>query len=197
MKTPGITAFHTLLYFLKIHEAHTQTTQKEREALSKYSSGKKKAVEIGVYEGVNTRIIAQHLDSQGVLYAVDPFFRGRIGICWNEFIARGEIRRGKVKNVVQFVHATSHEATQTLKGQFDFIFIDADHSYEGIKSDWEDWSPRIEKEGIIALHDTQVPDHDASIAQLGSYRFFQEHIRQDARFEILKQTDSLSILKRK
>lgn len=36
---------------------------------------------------------------------------------------------------------------------YDFIFIDADHSYEGVKSDWEHYRYLINKGGVIAFHD--------------------------------------------
>lgn len=35
----------------------------------------------------------------------------------------------------------------------DFLFIDADHSYEGVKRDFELYSPLVKQSGIIALHD--------------------------------------------
>jgi len=37
--------------------------------------------------------------------------------------------------------------------QLDFIFIDGDHSYEGVKKDFEMYSPLVKKRGIIAFHD--------------------------------------------
>lgn len=36
---------------------------------------------------------------------------------------------------------------------YDFIFIDADHSYEGVKADWEYYRYLINKNGVIAFHD--------------------------------------------
>lgn len=36
---------------------------------------------------------------------------------------------------------------------FDFLFIDGDHSFEGVKKDFEDYSPFVKKSGIIVFHD--------------------------------------------
>ena len=36
---------------------------------------------------------------------------------------------------------------------FNFIFIDGDHSYKGVRQDFEKYSPLVEKGGIIAFHD--------------------------------------------
>lgn len=37
--------------------------------------------------------------------------------------------------------------------KLDFLFIDGDHSYEGVKQDFLDYIPFIKKNGIIAFHD--------------------------------------------
>lgn len=43
---------------------------------------------------------------------------------------------------------------RVLKGQqVDFLFIDGDHSIEGVTSDWESFSPFVHSGGIVAFHD--------------------------------------------
>lgn len=37
--------------------------------------------------------------------------------------------------------------------QIDFLFIDGDHSYEGVKKDFEMYSSLVKNDGIIAFHD--------------------------------------------
>lgn len=197
MPTRGRAAIHSLRFFLSLDEADTQTTPSEREVVLRYARGKKRAVEIGVYEAVNTRLIAEALDEDGVLYAIDPFFTGIIPVSWCELIARHNMRRSKAKQRVQFVKALSWEACKEIEGSFDFIFIDGDHSLEGIKRDWADWSQRVKPGGIIALHDTAVPDHDSSVEDLGSYQYFQREISSDDRFCIIDRIDSINVLERK
>lgn len=53
-------------------------------------------------------------------------------------------------------HSTeSQEKVKSLLGdkQIDFLFIDGDHSYEGVKRDYELYSPLVRSGGLIALHD--------------------------------------------
>lgn len=40
--------------------------------------------------------------------------------------------------------------------EIDFLFIDGDHSYGGVKQDWKMYSPLVREGGIIALHDIKV-----------------------------------------
>jgi predicted O-methyltransferase YrrM len=35
----------------------------------------------------------------------------------------------------------------------DFLFVDADHTYDGVTADLEAWYPHMKERGIIALHD--------------------------------------------
>jgi predicted O-methyltransferase YrrM len=49
---------------------------------------------------------------------------------------------------------TLEEVKKILNGkELDFLFIDGDHSYEGVKKDFEMYSPLVRKGGIIAFHD--------------------------------------------
>jgi predicted O-methyltransferase YrrM len=49
-------------------------------------------------------------------------------------------------------HVVDAVATQ-LNDEVDFMFIDGDHTYEGVKKDWELYSPMVRKGGVIAFHD--------------------------------------------
>ncbi|MEM8911822.1 MAG: class I SAM-dependent methyltransferase [Planctomycetota bacterium] len=186
---------HTCKYWLGIDSAATQTTAAERDAIRTYAAGKKRAVEIGVFQGVTTGVIAKSLSDAATLFAVDPFPPGRMGICWGKLIAKREAFQSQPACNIEFVEDFSHVAAERLTGDFDFIFVDGDHSREGIIRDWNDWAPRVAKDGIIALHDSLVPDHNPNVANLGSHQYFVETIQHDKRFEVVHQVDSLAVLR--
>jgi predicted O-methyltransferase YrrM len=49
----------------------------------------------------------------------------------------------------------------------DFLFIDGDHTYTGVKKDYEMYQEFVKPSGIIALHDiTQHPDGGSHVDQL-------------------------------
>ena len=190
----GNAFIHYVKYLLGIENPETQTTINERAVIREFSKNAKCCVEIGVFEGVNTVIIAESMDPEGMLYGIDPFFKGRLGVSYHELITRRSIAKSKSGKRIKLLPVFSYDAVHDVPDQIDFIFIDGDHSYEGIKRDWEDWSEKIRPGGVIALHDTSVPDHDPSISQLGSFKFYNEIIISDPRFKTVSTVDSLNIL---
>ena len=52
----------------------------------------------------------------------------------------------------------SHKAAKKVEDHsLDFVFIDGNHSYEGVKSDIKLWLPKIKKGGFISGHDLNHP----------------------------------------
>jgi predicted O-methyltransferase YrrM len=69
------------------------------------------------------------------------------------------------KNTIQLLRGDSHsqetvsKLQEALKGdKIDFLFIDGDHTYEGVKRDFEIYSPLVKKGGLVVFHD--VAHHD-------------------------------------
>ena len=77
----GSAAFHYIGVVAGLYRPETQTTQAEREVLASFLPGAKRIVEIGVFEGFTTRMLAEHADADSIIYGIDPFFVGRLGIC--------------------------------------------------------------------------------------------------------------------
>jgi predicted O-methyltransferase YrrM len=191
-----------LVHFLKwqvgLAAAQTQTTFAERDCLARQAQGKRCLVEIGVWHGVSTCRLRTAMADSGVLYAVDPYPVGRLGVSFPRRIARAEVRR--VSNGrVEWIRLTGVEAARTLAanlaGKVDFVFIDGDHSYDGLRGDWEGWAPLLAPGGVVALHDSRSTSA-RPIDDAGSVRYTQEVIRADQRFAVTDEIDSLTVLRR-
>lgn len=66
--------------------------------------------------------------------------------------------------------STLAEVKRRLMGEpVDFLFIDGDHSPEGVRQDFEIYAPLVRKGGIVGLHDIQP--HPGS---MGVHEFWRE-----------------------
>ena len=104
---------------------------------------------------LNPKVIVEiGCDGGGSLATWQQAFRPAvlIGI---DFYRRPELYDYKVI----FADSTSPEAIETLKKYLgntliDFLFIDGDHHYWGVKKDFQNYEPLVRKGGMIAFHDT-------------------------------------------
>ena len=122
---------------------------------------------------------------------IDPFPGGRLGVSYQRPIAHGEVRRIPNGTVVWLRTTGSQAASdpRVVTAPFDFIFVDGDHTFEGLQADWEAWARHASD--IIALHDV------IGAAEQGSVRFARERIFTDPRFAVLKTVGCLAVLKRR
>ena len=57
--------------------------------------------------------------------------------------------------------------------KIDYLHIDGDHSYEGVKNDFELYSEIVSENGIITIHDTDQKYHDTFIVTEDAKKDFQ------------------------
>ena len=191
-----LNSIHFLLYYIGISHPITETTIREQDCLKKYAENRKTIAEIGVSQAANTRKFREVMDEDGVLIAIDPYPRfcfGLRGYGWSRIIAHrevGKVRRGKVLWIEDLGENAPalREVRELLP--VDFIFIDGDHSYEGLKGDWEAWKEHITLGGIVALHDSRNRNN------YGSEKFTNEVILNDKNFTIVDVVDSLTVLEK-
>lgn len=185
-------SLHYLLWKVGAASAVTQTTAEERACLARHAGGRTALVEIGVFEGVTTCVLRRAMAADGVLYAIDPYPVGRLGVSFHEWIAHGEV--GRITNgSVSWIRATGRAAVsdpRVASTMVDFVFVDGDHSWQGIEGDWNGWSPKVTPGGIMAFHDSRN-SHGA-----GSERFTAEVIVKDPRFTVVETQDRLTVIQR-
>jgi predicted O-methyltransferase YrrM len=181
----------------RFDQPHTQTTLPERKALEKYAAGTSTAIEIGVFEGVNTVIICKTMAKEGKAFGIDPFFKGKFGLCYHKIIAQLHLKRNRVGKKVDLIEKLSFDAAGDVPEKVDFIFIDGDHSYEGIHKDWQLYADKVKPGGIIALHDTTIIAAEIDWVVQGSVHYYNEVIKKDERFEWVETVDRMNILRKK
>ena len=136
-------------------------------------------VEIGSAHGWSTCHIGLALreNFKGRLYAVDP----HLPTAWNDVgavdslpILVRNLRRFGLEKCVSIIRSTSAEAARDWSRTIDFLLIDGDHSYEGVKRDWAIFSPHLGPFGVAVFHDTTWDLHGANRPDMGVPRFVEE-----------------------
>ena len=103
-------------------------------------------VELGIGGGYNAVNIVLNLDIQ-TLYVVDA------NSCNHQLIP---FLRNNSK-LVMLQGITSYDAREKVHELLDFVYIDADHSYDGCKLDMETWFPKLKPSGQLCGHDYNLP----------------------------------------
>lgn len=167
--------------------------------LQRHARGRKSLVEIGVAEGASAVALRRVADSAGVLYLIDPYPHGRIpGTNLTKVCAKQNVNRCK-NAAVRFVEDYSHNASKSWHTPIDFLFIDGDHSYEACMNDWKEWSPFVEKNGIVAFHDARVVPRGWAKPDWGPVVVVNELFRNqlNTEWEIIDEVDSLVVVQRR
>jgi hypothetical protein len=78
---------------------------------------------------------------------------------------------------------TTLEKAKSITPELDFLFIDGNHMYEAIKSDFEMYSSLVRTGGIIAFHDIAINEEG------GGNKFWNEIKHKFKHKEILKSPE--------
>ena len=123
-----------------------------------YKLQPKVVVEIGTKFG-GTFMIWNQI-STGIKISVDLVEGIHGGITKVDTYKRNKLFKQLYGSSCIFIEGNSHDTStfdllvKTLNGQkIDFLFIDGDHTYEGVKEDYETQSPLVSENGYIGFHD--------------------------------------------
>ncbi len=138
------------------------TTQPEAQFLYQTvrpQSVKGAIVEIGSFLGKSTIVLAKAANSK--IYAIDPHWGEAVidkqfsGPTYPRFIKN--LETAGVRNKVIVIKKTSQQAATTWKQKIGLLFIDGDHSYEGVYFDLTHYGKWVVLDGMIILHDAVNP----------------------------------------
>lgn len=116
--------------------------------------------EIGVRDGMNFKSLISHNPKLAV--AVDCWKSDGI-VAHNDYLYTQEELDSQYekfrtemsdKPFVEIHRGYSFDVVKEFPDEFfDFIYIDADHTYEGVKRDLIDWYPKMKRGGLLCGHD--------------------------------------------
>lgn len=117
-------------------------------------------IEIGVASGANSLMLLDACPNISKLTGVDPYleYQDWIGFIDQNFMDKSyQIFSENLPLLVPRFNLLKMKSTEACKNfndnYYDFVFIDADHSFEAVLSDLDNYEPKIKKGGIVAGHD--------------------------------------------
>jgi cephalosporin hydroxylase len=145
-------------------------------------------VELGVWFGQSMCFAGIEIINSGKnikLDGIDCFLQGDQPKPENLFdeIRYSEAKRytEPVKSVVNLVVGDTHEIKDQYEDEsLDFVYIDANHSYDGVIKDLQDWYPKIKKGGMISGHDYEERPWPGLVKAVDEF-FGKENIEIDPR----------------
>jgi cephalosporin hydroxylase len=115
--------------------------------------------EIGTAAGGTLYFLTRVASESALIVSIDiatpphtRFARGKLG--------RAEQRIVSLEGDSQTPEMVARLREQLDGRQLDFLFIDGDHSYDGVKRDFELYAPLVRAGGLIALHDINPDSGD-------------------------------------
>lgn len=150
--------------FQDIHYNHKGKTWEWIPFIEKYDC--KSICEIGVRDGRNFIRMIKHDSILAV--AVDAWrddgILARNDNCYTQEELDNQYDKFKEsvkdKPFVKIIRDYSFNAVKQFPNEcFDFVYIDADHTFEGCYQDIIDWYPKVKKEGILCGHDYKAMRH--------------------------------------
>jgi predicted O-methyltransferase YrrM len=117
----------------------------------------KRVLELGTLQGGTLCILARLSDPRATIISVDlpggkfgggpSRLRSLVSHTFGKLFQRLHLIRGDSHS--EEVVATVRDITRSL----DVLFIDGDHTYEGVKHDFVSYAPLVHPGGIVAFHD--------------------------------------------
>ncbi len=150
-------------------------------------------VEVGSYRGRSTIALALGAGATPV-FAIEPHeaFTGILGGMFGPedrgAFYKAMLRSGAYRNV-RLINLSSETVTPGWQRHVGMLWIDGDHSYEGVRRDWEAWKPHLASQAVVAFDDSL----DETI---GPHRLIRE-LMASGDLTAIEQVGKVTALRRK
>ena len=156
------------------------------------TTGRGAIVEIGSWKGRSTVWLAEGARLAGQrVHAIDRHTQSLEDPVANtlaEFLEN--IKRAGVADVIEPLVMSSADAAAVVGGPVELLFIDGDHSLEGVRRDAEIWLPRVMEGGLVMFHDVATAGYN------GPRRIFRQMVCWNERFAGVRRVGSMTIARR-
>jgi len=171
----------------------TMHSPEEAALLAELASGQQTVIEIGVYEGSSALVLCRAMPAAADLHLIDPFVDETgwaLPAGWGASARATQrvVARAGGPRVHWHVERSQDVGRDWSSGPVDVVFIDGDHSPEGVREDWDVWHPHVRPGGYVAFHDAREPG-------LGPTQVVGELFPRDG-WEVYREVDNIVAVRR-
>jgi predicted O-methyltransferase YrrM len=153
-------------------------TDEEGEALyelARRCTGRGVIVEIGSWKGKSTICLGLGSRAGGSvrIFAVDPHADYRFG----DF--KANVERAGIADLVTPMPSLSQDAAQGFDEPIELLFVDGSHVEADVRTDFDQWVPKVVDGGWVAFHDTTWT---AGPRRVVGERVYRSRMFEDVRF---------------
>ena len=198
-KLDGTTEIAALVDFTFAHAIAPLQVRSELIGLTQLMADirPERALEIGTCGGGTLFLLCKQAAARATIISID-LPRDRFGFGYSTVRIPLYKRFAGENQNLHLLRADSHSADTLAcvknilqEKPLDYLFIDGDHSYEGVRKDFEMYAPLVKRAGTVAFHD--VVPHPLGWSE-GVPRFWQEMKGQYPSREIVtSQTNGYGI----
>jgi len=143
----------SLYAYLGLRPAYAEHSVADEALLRRLARSARVIVEIGSAEGTSALAMRQEMPADASLWCVDPYVSRIRGFSPRERVAH-RVVAGSSNGTVTWVKAFSAEVGRRWTGPaVELLFVDGDHSFEGVAADWEAWSPHLADDAVVVFDD--------------------------------------------
>jgi predicted O-methyltransferase YrrM len=112
-------------------------------------------VEIGSYLGASSCFLAAGAQDMGsTVYCIDTWGNDGMTEGLRDTYSAFQDNTRRYQNHIVPLRCRSEEAVKGFEKSIDMLFLDGDHSYEGVSSDLQLWLPKLRFGSWLFLHDS-------------------------------------------
>jgi predicted O-methyltransferase YrrM len=174
----------------------------EAALLERLATGRRRVVEVGVYEGSSAVVLCRVLGPDAELHLIDPFGHhpdalrpgwGATEAATKRVVARAARDGGP--EVTWHVALSVDVANAWDRDAVDLVFIDGDHSEAGVAADWAAWGPLVAPGGVVMFHDAR-DGRPGGVGLPGPTAVVDRLVRAAEGWEVVDEVDAAVAVRR-
>lgn len=152
-------------------------------------------VEIGCMDGYSTAHLLEC--SKLHITSIDPFIPDSMAAHLIGQEQRYPANVAPWKERATLIKAYSWDVVVGWDKWLDFLFIDGDHAYASVLRDFEQWTPLLKPDGLLAMHDSRIGRPGGATFHMGPSHVAREYVYgKPLRWDIAGEAFSLTIARK-